>query len=173
MFDNEWGGAVAMVKIEGVWMHGPWVMNAFVKLYEVAKSNPQNWVGDGECVAIAQWTLKMPHTSFWRPGVKVLGNDAPTYYEGHKVVGSGIAPGTVIATFVNKHYPSKTHGNHVAIYLRQAKNSITVIDQWNIRNKRGELVRHQEPHERTIFTGGNGLSNDANAFSVVYALNGG
>lgn len=75
--------------------------------------------------------------------------------------------------FIDKRYPSKVHGNHVAIYLSQTKNSITVKDQWNVRNKKGEIVRHQEPHERTIFTGGNGLSNDADAFSVVYTLNGG
>ncbi len=99
MFDNEWSGAVAMTKIEGVWMSGPWVMTNLAKLDAIAKSKPKNWVGSGECVAIAQWTLKMPHTSFWRPGVKVLGNDAPVYYEGIEVVGSGIVPGTVVAAF--------------------------------------------------------------------------
>ncbi len=156
-----------MVKIEGVWMHGPWVMNNPYNLIGIG--NSKKVIGDGECVAIAQQTLKMPHTSFWRPGVKVLGNDAPTYFGGHKVIGSGIAPGTVIATFVNKRYPSKIHGNHVAIYLEQGKNYIDVIDQWvNHRTKEPQYA-----HRRRIFVNGSGLSNDANAFSVVYTLTGG
>lgn len=172
MFDNDWGGAVACQKIEGVGMWGPWVMNNPGKLYDVAKTPKKNYVGDGECVAIAQWTLKMPHTSFWRPGVRVLGNGDSKYTDGIEIVGSGIMPGTVIATFIDKRYPSKVHGNHVAIYLSQTRNSISVIDQWNVRDKKGNIIRRQEPHQRNIFAGGDGLSNDADAFSVVFTLPG-
>lgn len=89
MFDNEWGGAVASTKIEGVWMWGPWVMNNPERLIEMGRKEEN--AGDGECVAIAQWTLKMPHTSHWRPGVKVLGNSTPTYYEGHEVIEVGLS----------------------------------------------------------------------------------
>ena len=172
MFDTEWGGAVAWQKIEGQGMWGPWVMKIPDKLYEIAASGNNNFVGDGECVAIAQHTLEMPHTSLWRPGVKVLGNGDDQYSNGVRIYGSGIALGTVIATFIDKRYPSKVHGNHVAIYLSQTRKSITVIDQWNIRDKKGKIIRHQHPHKREILVGGDGLSNDADAFSIVFTLPG-
>jgi hypothetical protein len=170
MFDSDWGGAVAWQKIEGQGMWGPWVMNIPERLYEIAASGKKNYVGDGECVAIAQFPLKMSHTSFWRPGVKVLGNGDEKYFNGVKVSGSGIVRGTVIATFIDKRYPSKVHGNHVAIYLSQTKDSIDVIDQWNIKDSKGNIIGRQPPHNRTISIGGNGLSNDADAFSIVFTL---
>jgi hypothetical protein len=114
----------------------------------------------------------MPLTSFWRPGVRVLGNGDERYFNGVKVNGSGIVRGTVIATFIDKRYPSKVHGNHVAIYLSQTKDSIKVIDQWNKRDSKGNIIGNQPPHERDIFVGGNGLSNDADAFSIVFTLPG-
>lgn len=160
MFDNDWGGAVAYQKIEGAGMWGPWVMNNPGRLIGMQP------LGDKECVAIAQSTLRMPLTKFWRPGVKVLGNGEDKYYNGVPIFGSGIAPGTVIATFINGLYPSKSSGNHVAIYISQTKNSIKVIDQW-MNHKTG---KPKLPDYRDLPVGGSGLSNDADAFSVVYTL---
>jgi len=160
MFDNEWGGATAYQKIGGVGMWGPWVMN---NPYKLDGMEPQ---GNAECVAIAQATLRMPHTSFWRPGVKVLGNGEDRYVDGIRIHGSGIAPGTVIATFIDGIYPSKRSGNHVAIYISQTKDTIKVIDQWMDHKRKAPKY----PGYRTLPTGGSGLSNDANAFSVVYTL---
>ena len=162
MFQNEWGGAVAMTKIEGHWMYGPWIMINTERLVD------GNWhTNSHECVAIAQETLRMPNAKmFWRRGTRVLGNAAPNYYQGLEVRGTGIARGTIIATFdENGRYLSNEHNNHVAIYISQDKNSIRVIDQWNKR----------KPDYRTIYikNGMSDPSNNANAFSVVYSTVGG
>ena len=146
------------------------MINNPARLLEVARKGET--VGDGECVAIAQWTMKMPHSSLWRPGLRVLGNGEDRYTNGIRIHGSGIAPGTAIATFIDKRYPSKITGNHVAIYLSQTKNSIKVIDQWNKRDSKGKIIGYRKPEERDIFIGGNSLSNDADAFSVIFTLNG-
>jgi len=115
--------------------------------------------GNKECVALAQATLQMPLTKYWRAGDKVFGHPGPKYYKGIEIVGSGLAKGTVIATFVKGKYPNLSHGNHVAIYIGQGKNYIKVIDQW----------RGQTPHYRNIYQkkGMSNRSNNANAFSVV------
>lgn len=182
MFNNEWGGAVAMTKIEGLYMYGPWVMNNPYRLLEIVekmgrkKAEKEPAVGDGECVAIAQATLKMPLVAEWRPGVKVLGNGAPNYYQGREIVeivGSGIQVGTVIATFVNKRYQNLDTGNHVAIYLGQGKGSIDVIDMWAKKDpKTRRVIGYQAPTRRTLYIKP-GVSNNADAFSVVYTLKGG
>lgn len=71
-----------------------------------------------QCVAIAQATTSIGHTSTWRQGAKVVGSD--------------IKPGTVIASgWVNGRYLSKPKGNHTAIYIGQKNGMIEVYDQWS------------------------------------------
>lgn len=139
MLDNDWGGFVGSTAIG----NGPWVM-----------TNPERLIGmsprgSGQCVAIAQSTLVMPHTSWWREGAVVLGT-------------SGITRGTVIATFINGRYRSLKHGNHVAIYIGQGEGFIRVVEQWT----------GQPPQVRDIGLkpGMTDRSNNARAFSVVYTL---
>jgi hypothetical protein len=100
--------------------------------------------------------MNMPHTSRWVSGAKVLGN-------------TEIKRGTAIATFIDGKYKSLDHGNHVAIYLSHTSNSIKVVDQW-VTNRSRKL--YQFPHIRTIYTKPTliNLSNNANAFSVIYTL---
>ena len=102
-------------------------------------------IGTGQCVALVQAWAHAPSTATWHQGIKVKGND-------HL-----IAKGTVIATFVDGHYPNHSHGNHAAIYLGQDASGIQVIDQWS----------GQGSHRRTIRWNGHGGSNDGDAFSVV------
>lgn len=104
-------------------------------------------VGTGQCVALVQAWAGAPSTATWHQGVKVKGN------------GHIITKGTIIATFVDGHYPNHSHGNHAAIFLSEDSSGIRVLDQW---------LGHA-PSERVIhFHGGNGsASNDGDMFSVV------
>ncbi len=102
-------------------------------------------VGSGQCVALVQAWANAPNTGSWAQGIKVKGND-------HL-----IQKGTAIATFVDGHYPNQSHGNHAAIYMGQDASGIQVIDQWS----------GQGSHRRTLRWGGNGTSNDGDAFSVI------
>lgn len=148
MFDNKWGG---------FWLctnkgNGPWVMKNPERLVD------GNWhTKSHECVAIAQETMLMPRTFKWREGEKVFGGKLNINGENYD-----IPAGTVVATFINGLYPSKSHGNHVAIYYSQGANYIKVIDQWDSRH----------PNYRNIYVkeGMTDRSNNANAFSVVYTL---
>lgn len=87
-------------------------------------------VGNGHCVAYARAAASMPHTSTWRQGALVHGDNT-------------IARGCAIATFdQNLRYGNKVDGtSHVAIYLGQSVIGIQVVDQWV-----GQVV-----HERTIY----------------------
>ena len=143
MPNSEWGGA-AGCRIDG--LYGPWIMIKPERLIEAGER-----VGNGQCVAIAQGLLQMPHTSHWREGEKVLGNNQ-------------IAKGTIIATFIDGRYKSLEHGNHVAIYIQHSGNWLQVIDQWTYKGK------DKLPNYRTIFIkpGMEDRSNNASAFSIVY-----
>lgn len=112
-------------------------------------SNPESYegqvVGNGQCVAFVRNGSGVPASSNWTEGVKVK----------H----ANLAPGTVIATFIDGAYPNNTTGNHAAVYVSQDDHGVTVWDQWS-----GQPV-----HKRVIqFRGGQGSrSNDGDAFSVV------
>ena len=89
-------------------------------------SNPETYalsgkpVGNGECVAFVRECSKAPKADSWRSGLKVQ----------CAMSGTGIKPGTAIATFFNGRYPNKKTGNHAAIYIRQTASAIYVWDQW-------------------------------------------
>ncbi|MBI2803454.1 MAG: BPSL0067 family protein [Planctomycetes bacterium] len=115
-------------------------------------ANPEAYegkkVGSGQCVAYVQIAANAPGTGTWKEGIKVIGSQPGT-----------IAKGTVIATFVNGHYPNLSTGNHAAIYLSHDSAGIKVLDQWSGHPVTPRLI---SPH------GGQGsASNDADAFSVV------
>ncbi|WP_374634532.1 BPSL0067 family protein [Ferrovibrio sp.] len=84
------------------------------------------WVGESrECVALVKHALpQLGPTHAWRPGANIKGpNDPP------------LQPGTPIATFDKTgRYPSKSTGQHAAIFLGYGKNAegqdgIRVLDQ--------------------------------------------
>ena len=111
-------------------------------------------VGDGQCVALVKDLLAMPSTHYWFEDVS-----APAVYGN-----PSLAIGTVIATFVGGVYQSQPHHNHVAIYVRQVKGGILVVDQW-FNHKTG---KRQPPHYREIEADNSkSPSDNARAFSVV------
>ncbi|MGV7208834.1 BPSL0067 family protein [Oxalobacteraceae bacterium A2-2] len=77
-------------------------------------------VGSHQCVALVQLYANAPVTSAWRQGDPVFKNNS-------------IKKGTAIATFVKGRYQNHSHGNHAAIFLRQATNGIWVMDQWKTK----------------------------------------
>lgn len=80
-------------------------------------------VGSHQCVALVQEYAGAPVTSAWRQGDAVLGNKTLT-------------KGTAIATFVNGRYPNHSHGNHAALFVKQAANGIWIMDQWKNDKKK-------------------------------------
>lgn len=111
-------------------------------------------VGTHQCVALLQHYAKVPHTSSWTEGSKVLGN-------------SKIARGTAIATFVKGKYPNKSSGNHAAFYLNQNAGGIWVIDQW----KHPEKLKVTKRYIKALGANKDGTfvrpSNNADAFSII------
>ncbi|MEX3900072.1 BPSL0067 family protein [Paraburkholderia sp. BR10954] len=64
-------------------------------------------------------------------------------------------------TFVSGRYRQHgSTGKHAAIYLGQDASGIQVMDQWNSQNQVRQRTIYWHPHS-------GGLSNDANAFSVI------
>ncbi len=86
-------------------------------------------VGNGHCVSLIKKCSNAPDTNQWRPGEKVL--PLPT---------SSLKTGTVIATFLNGHYPNKT-GWHAAIYISHNDNGIWVWDQWKGKHVHKRFIR--------------------------------
>lgn len=111
-------------------------------------------VGDGQCVALVKDLLGMPSTHYWFEDVS-----APPVYGN-----PGLAPGTVIATFVGGTYQSMPHHNHAAIYIQQVDGGILVVDQW-FDTRTG---KRQPPHYREIRADNSkSRSDNAAAFAVV------
>lgn len=112
-------------------------------------------VGSKQCVALVQHYAKLPHSSTWKEGGKVMGN-------------ATIVKGTAVATFVNGKYPSAAHGNHAAFYLSQDAGGIWIMDQWS-----GDPKKPQVSKRYLIAKGawkdGRYIdpSNNADAFSII------
>lgn len=85
-------------------------------------------VGSHQCVALVQEYAGAPTTTYWRQGEAVFGNKT-------------LKEGTAIATFVDGRYANRPHGNHAALYVRQAANGIFVVDQWKDAGKTGISLR--------------------------------
>ncbi len=121
---------------------------------KAAELKGQPVVGSRQCVALVQEYAGAPITSAWRQGEAVLGNIT-------------LKPGTAIATFVAGRYPNRAHGNHAALYLRQASNGIFVADQWKSDNKTEisvRLIRSLGKDKRGNFIQ---PSDNADAFFVI------
>jgi hypothetical protein len=85
-----------------------------------------NIKNEAQCVEFVRQTSGAPHTSLWRKGIQVKGND-------HK-----IPFGTAIAIFnENGRYPQKDEKvpRHAAIYIGQNISNLVVLDQWVSQNK--------------------------------------
>jgi hypothetical protein len=102
-------------------------------------------VGSGECVALVQATSGVGLTSTWVPGEQVQG-------------ATGLAPGTVIATFGDNGTYTNTYGqSHAAIYLGQNDQGIQVMDQY----------KGQAAYEHTIAWTTNNAYESGSKFYVV------
>ncbi|PIT60173.1 hypothetical protein BHC57_06670 [Snodgrassella alvi] len=100
------------------------------------------YVGEShECVAVVKYFAKAPHTTIWKKGARVKGNNS-------------IRPGTAIATFDSR---GKYYG-HAAIYINQTAAGINVYDQWN------GMPLHYRP---IFFKGHSYVSNDGDQFYVI------
>lgn len=80
---------------------------------------------DGECVALVQSVTSVGPTSRWRPGPRVVDL-------------SYLNPGTVIANFIDGHFPNR-HKYHAALFMGFTRSvsgkvmSIRVMDQFRGR----------------------------------------
>lgn len=84
-----------------------------------------NSKGNTECVEFVRQVTRAPHTTLWKPGVRVKDT----------TLGS-IRKGTAIATFDdNGKYPTDGQGKHAAIFLGKNAAGIQVLDQWNSQGK--------------------------------------
>jgi len=132
-------------------MPGPYIYSDVDNLEGTKK------VGTEQCAALVQhYSIGIGQTKTWKEGIAVRGND----YR--------IEKGTAIATFVNGKYPNKSHGNHVAYYVSQDSEGITVMDQWAGKSKPKVSSR------KLYFKGGKrkdgtylDASNNGDAFSVI------
>ena len=104
-------------------------------------ADPRQWlgrdpIGTGECVDLVKAAANTPRTPFWRAGRLVQGDGS-------------IRPGTIIATFDE----TGRYTGHAAIYMGQDQRGLTVIDQWNVRDRAGTVILQQQPAERTLTFG--------------------
>jgi hypothetical protein len=113
--------------------------------------NPESFAGqrvhNGQCVRFVQEACGASHTSHWRRGVKVRGND--------------VTSGTAIATFdANGTYGNHTDGSsHAAVFIAEIDEGLLVWDQW---------LRHPVAQRTIRFRGGQGRKvNDGDQFYVI------
>jgi hypothetical protein len=118
----------------------PWIS-------EAPESFAGRSVDNGQCVRYVQIACGAPHTSRWRPGIRVRDNE--------------IEPGTAIACFdPDGRYGNHTDGrSHAAIFMDHDPEGLLVYDQWRGHPVAMRLIR---------FRGGAGRRvNDGDAFHVV------
>jgi hypothetical protein len=112
--------------------------------------NPEKYEGkvvdNGHCVRFVQVATNVGHTTGWTQGE-------------HVQKSAYIAKGTVIATFVNGHYPTDDKGKHAAIYISHDQYGIQVWDQYLGKpvGKRTIAYKDGDPYR----------SNDGDTFYVV------
>jgi hypothetical protein len=121
---------------------------------EVDELEDQPVVGTHQCVALVQKYAGAPVTSAWRQGEAVLGNQA-------------LKKGTAIATFVNGRYPSRSHGNHAALFVKAAGNGIWIMDQWKSESKTTISLRFLAPRGKNRQGQYIRPTENAEAYSVI------
>ena len=103
-------------------------------------------VDGGECVAFVRRVTDLPHTSRWRPGVKVRGG--------------GVAPNTAISTFRQGRYSNSYDGTaHCAILLAEHADGLLVADQWKGQPVAQRVLQFRGGRSKPV--------NDGDAFHVV------
>lgn len=117
-------------------------------------------VGNGDCIDLIKHYvpgLQGVPTSAWRAGGKVL------------ELGNKVARGTAIATFVNKRYPNRPHGNHAAIVLTVMSSGFWVVDQWRSKGVITKRFISIPPPGQQLKSDGTFVrpSDNALAFSVI------
>jgi hypothetical protein len=109
-----------------------------------------NAADETQCVEFVRQAASAPHTSTWRPGVRVM--DARP---------GSIAAGTAIATFVDGGYPTDNKGKHAAIYISHDQTGISVLDQWKDQGEvKARTIKFRVPP-------GTRRSNDGSCFYVI------
>jgi|SRR5215469_3143582 len=116
--------------------------------------DPIRWldrvIGNGHCVLLLQLGdgARAPHTSHWRVGAKVVGNE-------------DLKPGTAIATFGPAgNYTNSTDGHsHAAIFCGHAGGGLCVIDQWVGQPVHSRIIRDK--------AGRGPGADDASRYSVI------
>ncbi len=109
-------------------------------------------VGNEQCVTLVRAHTQAPASSTWSEGDHVRGH-------------TGIAKGTVIATFVNGKYPNNKSGNHAAFYIEQNEDGLIVVDQWKGSGTiRKRLLSFKGKDENGHYKD---PSNNGDAFSIV------
>lgn len=122
---------------------------------DAMKLEQQPKVGDAECVALVRTYAKVPSTSNWRAGKRVMGDRA-------------IALGTAIATFDDQgKWPHRKIGNHGAFYLSQTSDGMRIIDQWNRDDKKTVSARRLKRLGKNPDGSFVTPSDNADAFSVI------
>ena len=132
----------------------------FREVDALQKDPPLPAVGDGGCVDLIKFYvpgLKGVPTTAWRAGGNVL------------ELGSKVARGTAIATFMNGKYPRINHGNHAALVLRVMQSGIWVVDQWKEKGViSARLIRIPPPRQQYNIDGSfRNPSNNALSFFVI------
>lgn len=120
--------------------------------------------GSGECVALVQALTDVGHTSYWRPGMRVM--DLVF-----------LPPGTVIANFVFKpgglrRFPNQ-HGYHASLFIGFSPRRTTtgepigiiVLDQWHGRKVKARSIDAYTEAEAKLLRVA--PANNANEFYVV------
>lgn len=119
---------------------------------EVEALQGSDLVGTHSCVALVQHYAKLPHTSMWKEGEKVVGN-------------KNLKKGTAIATFVDGLYPNQSSGNHAGLFISHTPEGFLIMDQW-----KGKVAVKSRPlrAKGKLQTGGYiDPSNNSEAFSVI------
>lgn len=115
-------------------------------------------VGDSDCVALVRVYAGAPNHRAWKQGARVLGNKS-------------IRKGTAIATFVKGRYPSRSNGNHAALFLRHgpAGDGFWVMDQWAKPNKKSISSRYISKQNKKQNADGTWprASDNADAYSII------
>jgi hypothetical protein len=103
-------------------------------------------VGSGQCVAYVEQACGAPHTSQWKRGILVKGNE--------------VVQGTAIATFApNGTYANLPGRSHAAIFHQNNSTGLLVWDQW---------VGHPVAPRLIHFRNGDGLPvDDGDQFYVI------
>lgn len=128
----------------------------------VSKLKGKDIVGNGSCVLLLQRIARLPNTSSWRQGQRVVEQ-------------SNIWSGVAIATFENGIYPNWNTGNHAAFFVRfgERNSDGTAKSIWIMEQFKGlKKIALREVFSRGQVDSKSGKrwadpSNNADAFYII------